>query len=440
MDRQQLMGNRVRKIICMLLGLPGMLFVLTGCSGTKPATLMSTPVIYTSAAVDPFAHLAGTEKSTRTKIYYATNRIPLNDDSDNQAYGNSVSEYLHLGKVTVRMGDNNTTWEDLYRASTEAKRPQPVPLYVEAVQEQSTLNPRNAESPLLALPSSLQAFVDEINGELNKARDKEIILYVHGTKNSFENAVVLTAELDYFSGRDYVGFAFAWPSHQNILSYFFGVDVKRALHSTLSLHTVIDFLARYTVAEHINLICYSAGGKVASQALYEMHEAHADLTADEMRRTFRLGTVVFAAADVPLDLFLKRLPAIAEMAQNVVVTVSDADGVLRAAADFMGGAARIGSEKAGMKEDQFVMSHNINNFEIIDLSHGKKKRGFDITGHHYWYRHPWASSDIIFLLRTDLPAGQRGLSPSGTERVWYLDHQYPEKIRKAAEQHLNGQW
>jgi esterase/lipase superfamily enzyme len=434
------MGRKLPEIFSMLLGVAGIISVLTGCSAPKSAILMSTPVIYTGAVVDPFAHLAGADESTRTSIFYATNRIPLNDDSDNQAYGNRVSEYLHFGKVTVRMGGNNTTWEDLYRASTEAKRPQPVPLYVEVVQEQATLNPRNAESPLLALPSSLQAFVSEINGELRKARDKEIILYVHGTKNSFENAAVLTAELDYFSGRDFVGFAFAWPSHQNIFSYFFGVDVKRALHSTLSLHTVIDFLSRYTEARHINIVCYSAGAKVASQALYEMHEAHGDLTSEEMRRTFRLGTVLFAAADVPLDLFLKRLPAIAEMAQNVVVTVSDADGVLRAAADFMGGSERIGSEKAGFEEERFVQLHGIKNFEIIDLSHGKKQRGFDITGHHYWYRHPWASSDIIFLLRTDLPAGQRGLSSSGREHVWFLDHQYPERIRKAAEQHLDGQW
>ncbi len=414
--------------------------VLAGCSAPKPATLMSTPVIYTNAEVDPFAHLTGVDKSTSTSIFYATNRIPLNDDDGRQAYGNQMSEYLHMGKVTVRMGAESTTWEDLYRASTQPERPQPVPLFVDAVQEKSTLNPRNAESPLLALPSSLQNFVDEINGELARARDKEIILYVHGTKNSFADAVILTAELDYFAGRDFVSFSFAWPSHQNILTYLFGIDVKRALDSTLSLHTVLDFLARYTEAERINVICYSAGGRVTSEALMEMYKAHSDLTEKQMRKTFRLGTVVFAAADVPLDLFLERLPSIAAMAENVVVTVSDDDNVLRAASKFMGGAERIGSEQAGMEEEQFVRQHNIDNFEIIDLSKGKEQRGFDIIGHHYWYRHPWASSDIIFLLRTALPAEQRGLTLSDDAQVWYLDHQYPERIRKTAKEHLDGQW
>lgn len=250
---------------------------------------MSTPVLYSTAAVDPFAHLNDTERTTLTSFFYATNRIPVNDDnSDRQSYGNSVSDYLHLGRVTVRLGDVTTTWQEVYRASTESERPQPVPLFIEKVQEQATLNPRNAESPLLSLPSSLQTFVNEINAELAKARDKEIMLYIHGTKNCFENGVILTAELDYFTGRDFVSFAFSWPSHQNIFSYFFGIDVRRAQHSTLSLHTLIDFLSRYTEARHINIVSYSAGGRVASKALFEMHQAHAGLSAMELKKTFKL--------------------------------------------------------------------------------------------------------------------------------------------------------
>ncbi len=431
----------LQRLLWLSIILPSIIVLLAGCSAPKPATLMSTPVIYTNATVDPFAHLDGKEQSTLTSFYYATNRLPLNDlDDGRQTYGNSVSDLLHFGSVTVRMGDTNTSWEDLYRASTRSERLDPIPIFVEKVQEYSTINPRNAESPLLRLPSSLQAFIDTINADLAKASDKEIMLYVHGTKNSFENAIILTAELDYFAGRDFVSFAFAWPSHQNILTYFFGIDVRRALHSTLSLHTLIDFLARYTEARHINIICYSAGGRVASKALYEMHQTHADLSAEELKKTFKLGTVLFAAADVPLDVFLKRLPAIAEMAQKVVVTVSDDDNVLRAASEFMGGGERIGSEKAEVNEENFVLTNKIDNFEIIDLSQGKKKRGFDITGHHYWYRHPWASSDIIFLLRTDLPARQRGLESSELEGVWYLTHDYPERVRRAAKKELEGQW
>ncbi len=86
------------------------------------------------------------------------------------------------------------------------------------------------------------------------------------------------------------------------------------------------------------------------------------------------------------------------------------------------------------------MNNKIDNFEIIDFSFGQEVRGFDITGHHYWHRHPWASSDIIFLLRTDLPAKYRGLRLSDTEGIWYLSQEYPSQVRNAVRRELQDQW
>jgi len=59
---------------------------------------------------------------------------------------------------------------------------------------------------------------------------------------------------------------------------------------------------------------------------------------------------------------------------------------------------------------------------------------------HCWHRHPWAISDIIFLLRTDLPAEHRGLSPSDIEGIWYLSEEYPDRVKRAVKRELQGQW
>ncbi len=411
-----------------------------GCSTPKPLTLMTTPVLYTDAGVDPFAHLGPKDKTVNTSVFFATNRERQKTGDERTAYGNGIGEYLHLGRAVVRMGTEETSWDDLYRASTTRKRTAPIPLQVQDVLEMASLDPKYAEHLPDIIPPGLQAFASAIDAELARATDKEIMLYVHGAKTNFQKAVTLAAELDHFAGRDFVGFAFAWPSHQNIFTYLLGTDVHRAWNSALALHTVIDFLARYTMVERINIICYSAGGRVASKALFEMYRTHIHLSKEELKKQFKLGTVIFAASDVSLDVFLQRLPAISRLAQKVVVTVSDADNVLRAAGDFMGGDERIGSQKAGVEEEKFARTHRIDNFEIIDFSRGKRQRGFDITGHHYWYRHPWASSDIIFLLRTDLPAQRRGLAPADLDSVWYLNHEYPERVRKAAKKELKGQW
>ena len=412
--------------------------LFAGCTSHKTLTLMPTPVIYQNSSIDPFAHLTSAQKTIKTQVFYATNRAPK--FSENRiGYGNTLDSIIHLGKATIRMGNPNSKWDDLYKSSLSDVQTKPIPLTLERTVELAVM-PTKVIRSNKSLTPELQGFVDSINSELAEAVDKEIIVYVHGTKVDFANSTILTAEIDYFAGRDFVALAFAWPSHQNILFYLSGIDVRRALNSSAALQSLLVLLSEHTTAEHINILAYSAGGKVASKALYEMRQTFSDLDSSELRGKFRLGSMVFAAADVSVDVFLERIPAISELANQVVVTVTDDDNALKAAKLLMGGAFRAGSSEAERIEEAFIVSNNLSNVEIIDVSMGQNVRGFDIVGHHYWYRHPWMSSDIIFIMRTDLPPSLRGLSPAELEGIWYLSADYPEKIRKAAEVELEGQW
>lgn len=414
--------------------------LLTGCAATDHRfTLMETPVIYHQADIDPFAHLDDSQKTTSAHVFYATNRKPQRWKKD-QPYGNGIGEELHVGRTTILLGDSDTPWEHLYQASISALRPTPVELHLGETLEIGSLAPDDYQSDNPVLSPELQEFAEAINAELTNSKDKEIMIYVHGAKFDFFKSCALTAELDHFAGRDFVGVAFSWPSHQNILSYLLRIDVHRAWHSTRCLRSLLRFLSRFTIAKHINIICYSAGGRLVSKALFEMREAHLDLDPDALKSKYKIGAVIFAAADVSVEDFLHRLPGISELAGQVVVTVSDGDKALQTASVVMGGSPRIGTDDAELLEEEFAMSKAIHNFEIIDLSRGQKDRGFDITGHHYWYRHPWASSDIIFLLRTDLPSHRRGLTPSDLHQVWFFGPDYPRRVRDAARKELEGQW
>ncbi len=416
-----------------------LLLLLTACAEEHSVPLMPAPVIYQDTTVDPYAHLKPEEKNTLLSVFYATNRKPRTT-AKVISYSNEMSSMLHLGEAQIRFGDQQTSWENLQLASTHADRQDPMHLTLEKTSELATVHADALHSQTLNFSSELHLFADAVNTQLARVRDKEIIIYVHGAKGSFLKSVALTAEINHFSGRDFVGVAFSWPSHQEIISYVAGEDVSRAEHSTTSLRTLIEFLAEYTTVKKINIICYSAGGKLVTKALYEMHQYHTRLDGGGLREKFKLGTVLFTAADVSVDRFLKRLPAIAEMAQQVVVTVSGADDALHFSALIMGGADRIGTTEAEIREETFARKNAIDNFEIVDFSFGREKRGFDITGHHYWHRHPWASSDIIFLLRTDLPARQRGLSISDVDNIWYLSPDYPVQVRNAVRTELQGEW
>jgi esterase/lipase superfamily enzyme len=422
---------------CFLAGLLSA-WLLTGCSTQSNLTLMPTPVIYQKGVIDPFAHLTPEHQTTRMNVFYATNRAPRSSESG-VSYGNALDSSIHLGEATIRIGEPDDDWAGILALSLAESQLVTVPLTVESISETAQMPADNIRSDL-RLTLGQQKFVGAINKQLEKAVDKEIMIYVHGTKVDFVNAAILTAEVDHFAGRDFVGLAFAWPSHQNILYYLTGIDVRRALKSSSSLTSLLVLLAEHTKAEHINILAYSAGGKVASKALFEMRQAFSEMDSDELRGKFRIASVVFAAADVAIDVFFNRLPAISELVDQVVITVTDDDSALKAAERFMGGKVRAGEEKAEIIEEAFIIKNELPNVEIIDVSYGQEVRGFDITGHHFWYRHPWMSSDIIFLMRTDLPPNRRGLSPTELEGIWYLCPDYPEKIQKAAEEELKGQW
>ena len=422
------------------LALVGLLaaYLLFGCSTQKTLTLMPKPVIYQDEAIDPFGHLTPVHKNTRTNIFYATNRAPI-FSKNGMSYGNAMDSSIHVGEATILMGGPDVDWDLLLEQSMAEPQLVPVPLTVEKISETALINTDAIHSDYQLTPDQ-KKFFDAINIELDKALVKEIMVYVHGTKVNFTNAAVLTAEIDHFAGRDFVGLAFAWPSHQNILFYLAGVDVRRALNSSSVLSSLLVLLAENTSAKHINILSYSAGGKVASKALFDLRRAFPELNSDELQDRFRIASVVFAAADVAIDVFFERLTAISELANQIVVTVTDDDNALKAAEKFMGGNVRAGEEKAEVFEEAFIVKNKLSNVEIIDVSYGKKVRGFDISGHHYWYRHPWMSSDIIFLMRTDLPPHRRGLSPTELEGIWYLSPDYPQNIKKAAKEELKGTW
>ncbi len=431
------LGNRK---FCMvnLFFLLSALLLIAGCSAPRTYDLMPTPVMYVDSSIDPFAHLPDQLKDPRTTIFYATNRAPASPDSE-QAYTNGITPTLRFGRATVRMGEPDTDWQTLHISSLSPEGRPPISISLEQLKEDTVLPPADTRTDTRT-PGQLDRFFGHINDELATVASKEIMVYVHGTKVDFNNAAILTSEVEHFAGRDLVSFAYAWPSHQNILSYVTGTDVKRAQDSSSGLADVLTLLALHSDADEINILSYSAGCRVASKALDELRGRQANESPAELRKRFRIGTVIFAAADVEVDVFLDRLEAVSELADQIVVTVSDKDNALIAARRYMGGPARAGMSEAEERERSFLANQALDNVSIVDVSRGQQDRGFDITGHHYWYRHPWMSSDIIFAMRTNLPPARRGLQTTETGSIWYLSTDYPQRVQDAVRTEIGSQW
>lgn len=403
------------------------LLLLGGCAGPQIEPLMPTPVLFTELGVGPLDHIPPEQRWKPRRVYYATTR-EREDDLQRIDYGNREGEQLALGMSLIGFGGPEVSWSDLNRFSRQADRPEVIPLSIAGLVEAGGYQPQAPGEAQGGAEGAAAWLLADLNASIDAARDRDLLVYVHGAKVNFYNANAFAAQLDHFMGRDMTSLAFAWPTRQSIVAYGSGGDVRRAYRSAQSLASLLSVLARQSRARRIHVVCWSAGGRVVTSAVRQLYESHPG-SAAEARDTYRIGTLYFAAADVPGDEFLDALPALNSLARRVVVTVSSNDGALNMAQRFMGGGARIGQRRQDLPPEQLDQVLAANRLEVVDVSRGSDERGFDITGHRYWVSHPWASSDVILAVRSDLGPEERALQPTDLGILWGLPADYPARLR-----------
>lgn len=231
--------------------------------------------------------------------------------------------------------------------------------------------------------------------------------------------------------RDMTAMVFAWPTHQNILAYGAGIDLARGYRSAESLADLLDLLARHSDAGKIHIVSWSAGGRVVTRARTRLSERYPDLSSDDLARRLRIGTVYYAASDIPRAEFIKELDTLDRLADRIIVTVTDNDGALKSARRFMGGGYRLGDRRGNLSAGQFEQLMKAESLEVIDVSMGARERGFDISGHLYWLDHPWASNDLLLAIRSDLAPQESGLVQSDLPFFWFIPPDYPQRLRRS---------
>ncbi len=400
--------------------------IAAGCAGPPVQPLMPTPVLFTELGIGPLDHIPEHQRWNHRRVYYATTR-ERDDDLQRIDYGNAESDTVSVGMTLIGFGGPNLSWSELNEYSRRAERPRVVELSISGLVEIGHFVSGDAGG-IRDVGGAAAWLMADLNSSIESARDRDLLIYVHGAKVNFYNANAFAAQLDHFMGRDMTSLAFSWPTRQNILAYGTGSDVRRAYTAAPALTSLLELLAAESSARRIHIICWSAGGRVVNTALRELHARHAGAGHD-LRERFRIGTVYFAAADVPSEEFLEALPAIDDLANRIVVTVSSRDSALEMAGTFMRGGTRIGQRNNDLTPEQMETVLAADRLEVVDVSRGREGRGFDITGHRYWFDHPWASTDMILAIRSDLGPDERALGKTDLGLLWSLPPDYPDRLR-----------
>jgi esterase/lipase superfamily enzyme len=229
---------------------------------------------------------------------------------------------------------------------------------------------------------------------------------------------------------------FSWPARQNLFLY--DGDVGRARASAHYLADLIEQIAVNTNAENINVLSYSAGATCATDALLELRKRHQDQTPEQLAKSLRIGNVIYAASDIDLVTFgREQIVQLKQLAQHVVVYISDNDTILGLSSLFSGGASRLGRPDVTKftKEEQEAVAKDPQ-IQVVDVSDVPGPQGFGgLGGHYYWYSNDWVMTDVLVSFRWQISPDQRGLYHKPGMSRWYFPKDYPEKVT-AAVKHL----
>ncbi|RTM04584.1 MAG: alpha/beta hydrolase [Bradyrhizobiaceae bacterium] len=169
----------------------------------------------------------------------------------------------------------------------------------------------------------------------------DVLIYVHGFKQTFETAVLDGAHLSdaiKFRGRTMV---FSWPSKDGLFDYAY--DRDSAMWSRDGFERMLSALVSAPAAGRVHIVAHSMGTMLTLESLRQLYAHYGDTV------TGKIGAVVFAAPDIDMDVFSSAVQRIGPLAGKITVIAATNDRALALSGQLAGGMTRVGAaEKAAI--------------------------------------------------------------------------------------------
>lgn len=413
---------RIRALIALVL-LP----LITACSSVHK--LAGTPNLYAQSPY-PAQNIASSEQGVSSKIYYVTDRQQHIHDGKLDGYDQRRSPSMVFGEADISYDD--LSWSELIEVSqTQSGRPKvkveideldeigrfpATPLVFNFTPQGIVVDPEQQR----AYSQSIATMQKTIASRLQSTDQKDVILYVHGFNNSFENAVLDLNDVWHFSGRHGVPIAYTWPSGTgNLFGYF--TDRESGEYTVYHLKETIRVLSAMPEVENIHILAHSRGTDITTTALREL-VIETRAAGKNPVSTLKIRNLMLAAPDLDYGVVTQRLiaekfgPAIGQ----ITIYMNQGDSALGIAQTLMKGI-RFGKLTAQKQsEREAAIFRNIRNVSFVNV---KDVKG--LLGHGYFKNHPGALSDIVKVITTSAKPGSAERPLINVEsNFWALDRSY----------------
>ena len=189
--------------------------------------------------------------------------------------------------------------------------------------------------------------VEPVSGEVSdllaQGGGGDVLIYVHGFKQTFETAALDAAHLAdgiKFRGQTMV---FSWPSKAGLFDYAY--DRDSAMWSRDNFERVLQSVVTAPGAGRVHIVAHSMGTMLTLESLRQLYARSGDSAAD------RIGAVVFASPDIDMDVFSSAVIRIGPLGRKITVVTATNDRALALSGRLAGGMTRVGAaEKAAIEQ------------------------------------------------------------------------------------------
>ncbi len=184
------------------------------------------------------------------------------------------------------------------------------------------------------------AIIDEktalslVHDQVRRSPKKQVLVFVHGFNNKFEDAVYRFAQIVHDSGTQAVPVLFTWPSKGSVLAY--GYDRESSTYSRNQLENVLKGLASDPQVGEVSVLAHSVGNWLLLESLRQM-------AIRDGRVPAKIKNVLLAAPDVDFDIAREQIADMGPVKPTFSLFVSRSDKALALSKDVWGSSARLGA-------------------------------------------------------------------------------------------------
>lgn len=404
----------------------GFVFI-SGCT-SKARPLMPTPAIYQTGTggITLFAQTPRARRTAEVELLYLTDRAPETAPESDLPYGEKRSRALVFGSAVVKMVPN-VTWPDLERQSRLGARTREINLELREVRERGRFpaEPYDLEetsdsvvrSPtVLAQHRLVKArFEAELREQLRQSPSKEVVLYIHGSKETFAGAAYTMADLCHYLGRQHVCMIFSWPASVSgigLLSY--PATTGSSTYAVGHLRKAIRMIGQTPRVEGVHLLAHRRGSAVLLHALREL-AIETVAAGVEPAEALKLNHVVLMAPNIDEDVSghqletfssdpdmislwpYDRIPMMLKGRMTVYSSPEHRDSFV----------SQIPSRSKRIGHRTVDSQMKLGTWGKLDFIAYKEKRPH-LFGHSHFLSNPAVSSDLIQLIRYNKRPGEPG--------------------------------